>query len=64
MLRAFAPALADSETPLSISTPVPRGRELVVLALAICALLIGIFPQKPIELLQIGRAHQSSTTQQ
>ena len=55
MFRAFASALADSEAPLSIAAPVPRARGLVVLALAICALLIGMFPRIPIELLQIGR---------
>ena len=64
MFRAFAPVLADSETPLSLSAPVSRTREFVVLALAICALLIGMFPQKPIELLRIGRAHDSAIAQQ
>jgi multicomponent Na+:H+ antiporter subunit D len=64
MFRAFAPVLADSETPLSLSAPVSRTREFVVLALAICALLIGMFPQKPIELLRIGRAHDSGIAQQ
>jgi formate hydrogenlyase subunit 3/multisubunit Na+/H+ antiporter MnhD subunit len=59
MFRAFAPVLADSETSLSLSTPVSRIREWVVLALAILALLIGMFPQKPLEVLQIGRAHLS-----
>jgi multicomponent Na+:H+ antiporter subunit D len=59
MFRAFAPALADSETPLSLSAPVSRTRELVVMALAICALLIGMFPQTPLELLRIGRAHHA-----
>ena len=29
----------------------------MVLALAVCALLVGMFPQKPVELLQIGRVH-------
>ena len=64
MFRAFAPVLADSENRLSLSAPVSRTRELVVLALAICALLIGMFPQKPIELLRIGRAHDSGIAQQ
>jgi formate hydrogenlyase subunit 3/multisubunit Na+/H+ antiporter MnhD subunit len=59
MFRAFASALADSEAPLSIAAPVSRARELVVLALAICALLIGMFPKIPIELLQIGRPQHS-----
>ncbi len=59
MFRALAPALADSKSPLIVLAPVSRAREIVVLALAVCALLIGLFPQKPLELLQIGRAHQS-----
>ena len=59
MFRDFASALADSEAPLSIAAPVSRARELVVLALAICALLIGMFPKIPIELLQIGRPQHS-----
>jgi multicomponent Na+:H+ antiporter subunit D len=57
MFRALAPALAESKSPLTMLAPVSRAREIVVLALAVCALLVGLFPQKPVELLQIGRAH-------
>ena len=59
MFRALAPSLADAEKPLKLSTPVSRPREIVVLALAVCALLVGLFPQKPVELLRIGRAHSA-----
>jgi len=54
MFRVLAPALAPAETPLALKTSVSRFRECVVLALAICSLLLGLFPQKPIELLQVG----------
>jgi len=56
MFRFISPALAEAETPLVIQVPVARGRELVVLGLAIGALLLGVMPQKPLQLLQIGRA--------
>jgi multicomponent Na+:H+ antiporter subunit D len=59
MFRALAPALADADRSLTVSAPVSRAREIVVLALAVCALLLGLFPQKSVELLQIGRAHPS-----
>jgi formate hydrogenlyase subunit 3/multisubunit Na+/H+ antiporter MnhD subunit len=59
MFRALAPALADVERKLTMSAPVSRAREIVVLALAVCALLVGLFPEKSVELLQIGRAHSS-----
>jgi formate hydrogenlyase subunit 3/multisubunit Na+/H+ antiporter MnhD subunit len=62
MFRALVPALADSETPLTLTAPVSRLREIVVLALALCALLVGMFPQKPVELLKIGRAHPPEVT--
>jgi formate hydrogenlyase subunit 3/multisubunit Na+/H+ antiporter MnhD subunit len=55
MFRFLSPALAEVETPLTLAA-VSRGRELVVLALAIVALLLGVLPQKPGELMQIGRA--------
>jgi len=57
MFRALMPALTDPEIPLTLPAPVSRVREIVVLALAVCAFLVGMFPQKPIELLQIGRVH-------
>ena len=56
MFRFISPALAEAETPLVIQVPVARGRELVVLGLAIGALLLGVLPQRPLQMLQIGRA--------
>ena len=35
---------------------VSRGREVVVLAVALCAVALGLVPLEPSELLQIGRA--------
>lgn len=55
MFRAFVPAVTDEEEPLRVPKPVARSREIVVLALAVCALLVGVFPRKPLELLEIGR---------
>ena len=55
MFRVLSPALANAEHPLVLQSPVSRGRELAVLALALCALLLGVFPKMPAELLQIGR---------
>lgn len=55
MFRALAPALADAEKPIEVAAPPARSREGVVLALAVAALLVGMFPRVPVELLQIGR---------
>jgi hypothetical protein len=49
--------LAAAETPLVFRSPVSRNREIIVLVLAIFALLIGMIPGTPLELLQVGRAH-------
>jgi hypothetical protein len=35
--------------------PVSRSREIVALALALCAVLLGLMPLEPSQLLQIGR---------
>ncbi len=59
MFRVLGHLLADGESPLVLRAPVSRFREIVVLALAVCALLLGMFPQKPAHLLQCGRAHPS-----
>jgi hypothetical protein len=45
-----------------LASPVSRVREIVVLALAVCALLVGMFPQRPVELLRIGRVHVPEVT--
>ena len=57
MFRVLSPVLTDGESPLILRAPVSRFREIVVLSLALCALLLGVFPQKPAKLLQLGRAH-------
>jgi formate hydrogenlyase subunit 3/multisubunit Na+/H+ antiporter MnhD subunit len=55
VFRVLAPALAGAAPPLTLRAPVSRRREAVVLALAVCALLLGFVPLRPSELLQIGR---------
>ena len=55
MLRVLAPVLTDANEPLMPRTPVLRSRELVVLALALCSMLLGTLPLRPFGLLQIGR---------
>jgi hypothetical protein len=57
MFRVISPGLAAAETPLVFRAPVSRNREIIVLVLAIFALLIGMIPGTPLELLQVGRAH-------
>ena len=60
MFRFISPALAEVETPLVLIAKVSRGREIVVLVLAIFALLLGVMPQKPLQMLQIGRPQIST----
>lgn len=55
MLRVLARVLTNSSEPLAPRAPVRRSRELVVLALALCSMLLGILPMRPFGLLQIGR---------
>jgi NADH:ubiquinone oxidoreductase subunit 2 (subunit N) len=50
----LARALADPVEPLLV-TRVSRGRQAVVMAVALCAVLLGFVPLHPSELLQIGR---------
>jgi len=51
----LARALADASEPLTLLSPISRSRQAVVLALALCAVLLGFIPLRPSELLQIGR---------
>jgi formate hydrogenlyase subunit 3/multisubunit Na+/H+ antiporter MnhD subunit len=51
----LARALADPIEPLRLLTTVSRGRQGIVVALALCAVLLGFVPLRPAELLQIGR---------
>jgi len=55
VFRVLGPAFARSEAPITLRAPVSRQREAVVLALAVCALLLGFLPLKASELLEIGR---------
>jgi multicomponent Na+:H+ antiporter subunit D len=51
----LARALADANEPLTLLSTISRGRQAVVVALALCAVLLGLVPLRPLELLQIGR---------
>ncbi|MBV9202086.1 MAG: NADH-quinone oxidoreductase subunit J [Alphaproteobacteria bacterium] len=51
----LARSLADPVEPLRLSATISPGRQAVVLALALCAVLLGFVPLRPLELLQIGR---------
>jgi multicomponent Na+:H+ antiporter subunit D len=62
MFRALAPVLTDANEPLIPRAPVLRNRELVVLALALCSMLLGILPLRPFGLLQIGRPQASESS--
>ena len=55
VFRVLAPALAAADGPLTLLAPVSRRRQAVVLALAICALLLGLVPLRPSQLLEVGR---------
>jgi NADH:ubiquinone oxidoreductase subunit 2 (subunit N) len=55
VFRVLAPALAATKA-LTLQARVSRRREGVVLALAVCALLLGLLPLRPSQLLQIGRS--------
>jgi multicomponent Na+:H+ antiporter subunit D len=48
-------ALGSTTAPLKLQAPVSRSREVVVLALALGAVLLGLVPLQPSQLLQIGR---------
>jgi formate hydrogenlyase subunit 3/multisubunit Na+/H+ antiporter MnhD subunit len=48
-------ALADANEPLTLLSTISRGRQAVVVALALCAVVLGLVPLRPLDLLQIGR---------
>ena len=50
--RAFG---SSDKTPVLVA-PVARYREMIALALALCAVLLGFLPLQPSEFLQIGRS--------
>ena len=41
--------------PVKVCASVTKGREIVALTLALCAVLLGLMPLRPSALLQIGR---------
>jgi multicomponent Na+:H+ antiporter subunit D len=47
--------LSSTDVPLKVCASVTRGREIVPLALALCAVLLSLVPLQPSALLQIGR---------
>jgi formate hydrogenlyase subunit 3/multisubunit Na+/H+ antiporter MnhD subunit len=51
----LARALADASAPLTLKSTISQSRQAVVLILALCAVLLGFVPLRPLELLQIGR---------
>ena len=51
----LARALADASEPVTLRSTISPGRQVVVVALALCAVLLGFVPLRPLELLQIGR---------
>ncbi|HET7880628.1 MAG TPA: proton-conducting transporter membrane subunit [Acetobacteraceae bacterium] len=55
MFRVFAPALAAVDVTMRRRVVVPQSRQAVVLALAICAMLLGLMPLRPSQLLEVGR---------
>jgi multicomponent Na+:H+ antiporter subunit D len=60
VFRVLAPALSAADLPPTLAAPVSRRRQAVVLALAICALLLGLVPLRPSQLLEIGRPLQQA----
>jgi len=51
----LARALSDSSEPLTLLSTISPSRQAVVVVLALCAVLLGFVPLRPLELLQIGR---------
>ena len=55
LFRVLGPALADAGDRAPACAPVARGREVVVLALALVSMVLGLLPFASFGLLQIGR---------
>ena len=55
LFRVLAPVLAGASEPVTLRAPVARDRELVVLALALCSVLLGFVRLGAFDLVQIGR---------
>ena len=56
----LARAMAELDEPLALRAVVPRSRQGVVLALALCSVALGLLPLKPFALLQIGSPQAAS----
>jgi NADH:ubiquinone oxidoreductase subunit 2 (subunit N) len=59
-IRVLAPALAGGAGPVVLAARISRPRQGIVLALAICALLLGLLPLRPFQLLEVGRTLQTA----
>jgi formate hydrogenlyase subunit 3/multisubunit Na+/H+ antiporter MnhD subunit len=57
-------ALRAPSVPLKACARISRGREVVALLLALCAVLLGLVPLQPSEWLQVGRPHAVGATLQ
>jgi multicomponent Na+:H+ antiporter subunit D len=55
VLRVLGKALGVGTGSPCLRPPVSRGREIVALTVALCAVLLGLVPLQPSPLLQIGR---------
>lgn len=55
IFRVLSPIMLGADEPLIPRQAIPRRREAMVLALAICSVLLGILPLGLSELLQVGR---------
>jgi formate hydrogenlyase subunit 3/multisubunit Na+/H+ antiporter MnhD subunit len=54
--------LRSPTEPLMSCAPVPRRRELIALSVALCAVLLGLVPLRPSELLLVGRSETLTVT--
>jgi formate hydrogenlyase subunit 3/multisubunit Na+/H+ antiporter MnhD subunit len=57
VIRVLARAMDDAGGPPALRATVPRSRQAIPLALAACALLLGLVPLEPSSLLLIGRPY-------
>ena len=55
LFRVLGPAMADAPDRARAFAPVARGREMVVLALAVVSMALGLLPFASFGILQIGR---------
>ncbi len=55
VLLVLGKVLGGDAGSLATCAPVSRGREVVALAVALCAVLLGLVPLEPSDLLQVGR---------